>query len=164
MHACVAQDSTKSVPTIYNDCRNEAADMFPGSTREAFLQTFPTYSAVQGGLYKERRTKVPPNPQKPSDIDIESDRFLYTDGRREESIIKGDAMLDDGSRILVLSTNQHLDLLARSSEILCDGSFRVCPSLWTQLFIISCKVDETTYVPCGLLSMHSFLQSQRLAT
>lgn len=25
---------------------------------------------------------------------------------------------------------------------------KVCPSLWTQLFIISCKVDETTYVPC----------------
>ena len=26
--------------------------------------------------------------------------------------------------------------------------FRFCPSLWTQFFIISCKVDDTTYVPC----------------
>ena len=81
-------------------------------------------------------------------------QILYTDGRREESIIKGDAMMEDGSRILVLSTNQHLEFLARSSEILCDGTFPVCPSLWTQLCIISCKVDDTT----------SFLESQRQDT
>ena len=62
MQACVAKDSTKSVPLIYNECRNEAADEFPGSSKEAFLQTFPSYKACQKTLYTERRTKVPPNP------------------------------------------------------------------------------------------------------
>ena len=70
MQACVAKDSTKSVPSIYNECRNEAADEFPGSSKEAFLQAFPSYKACQKTLYTERRTKVPPNPQEPSAIKL----------------------------------------------------------------------------------------------
>ena len=79
----------RSVPEIYNECQDEAADEFPGSSKEAFLQNFPNFKACQSTLYKERRTKVPPNPLEHVDIDIESDRFIYTDGWREESIIKG---------------------------------------------------------------------------
>ena len=49
--------------------------------------------------------------------DFESDRFLYIDGRREESIIKGDAMMDGGSRMLVLSIYQYLEFLARRNFV-----------------------------------------------
>ena len=116
MQAWAAKDSTKSVPEIYNECQNEAADEFPCASKEAFLQSFPSYQSCQSTLFKERRTKVPANPNEPSAIDIESDRFTYftcTGGWREESIIKGNTMMKDGSRILVLSTNQHLEFLAR---------------------------------------------------
>ena len=74
MQAWVARDYTKSVPEIYNECRNEAADEFPGASKEAFLQSFPSYQACQSTLYKERRTKVPANPKEPSAIDVESDK------------------------------------------------------------------------------------------
>ena len=73
----------ESIPEIYNECQNEAADEFPGSSKEAFLQNFINFKACQSTLYKERRTKVPPNPLEHVDIDIESDRFIYTDSRTE---------------------------------------------------------------------------------
>ena len=50
----------ESVPEIYNECQNEAADEFPSSSKEAFLQNFTNFKACQSTLYKERRTKVPP--------------------------------------------------------------------------------------------------------
>ena len=37
----------ESVPEIYNECQNEAADEFPGSSKEAFLQNFSNFKACQ---------------------------------------------------------------------------------------------------------------------
>ena len=61
------------------------------------MSTFQSFRSVQSQLYKERRC------------------FQYSD---TESIVKGDVVLTNRNRILLFTSNDHLDLLSRSGEIL----------------------------------------------
>ena len=65
----------------------------------------------------------------------------------EECIVKGDQVFQDGRRILLFSTDEHLRILARAREILGDGTFRITPHLWCQTFIISANIGGSTFVP-----------------
>ena len=78
------------------------------------------------------------------DVDVEHDWFKYN---KDESIVKGDALLDDGRRVILMSTNDHFDLMARSPQLLGDGTFRITPSLWLQVFIISAQIFGSVFVP-----------------
>ena len=81
-----------------------------------------------------------------SGLDLNSPWFTYNK-ETGESIVKGDRQLSDGRRILVLSTDDHLDILARAGQILGDGTFRITPSLWHQTFIISAQVQDDIFIP-----------------
>ena len=70
------------------------------------------------------------------------------DDTNQENIIKGDAMISNDKRVVLCSTNDLLDILARSKILLGDGTFKICPSLWTQVFIISAEVEEGAFCPC----------------
>ena len=74
-----------------------------------------------------------------TDIDVNLDVFLYREG---ENVVKADQVLADGWRILLFTTNDHLKILARATQILGDGTFRITPGLWCQTFIISAEVSK----------------------
>ena len=63
-------------------------------------------------------------------------------------MIKGDTLLDDQRRAILISTDAHLEMIARAKTLLGDGTFKISPSTFIQVFIISCQVDENTFVPC----------------
>ena len=71
-----------------------------------------------------------------TDLNVELDWFKSD---KQESIVKGDALLKGGRRVILMTTNDHLDILAKSPQILADGTFRTTPEPWLQNFIISAQ-------------------------
>ena len=55
----------------------------------------------------------------------------------------------NGKRILFFSSNEHLKMLCRGSQLLGDGTFKTTPGLWYQTFIVSVQVDKETFIPCS---------------
>ena len=66
------------------------------------------------GCEADGREYIPANPLTASGLNVSSPWFLYN----SESMVKGDCQLSDGRRIILLSTNDHLKILARSRQIL----------------------------------------------
>ena len=77
-------------------------------------------------LLIKRREIIPADPKLATDIDTGLPAFLL-DG--VECMVKGDQVFQDGRRILLFSTDEHLQILARAREILGDGTFRITPHL-----------------------------------
>ena len=67
-----------------------------------------------------------------------------------ENIVKGDTVLENGKRILMFSVNDLLDVAARSKELLGDGTFKITPMLWGQVFVISGQRSSTVFVPVAV--------------
>ena len=68
---------------------------------------------MQSSLYRERRKYIPPAPACQEDLDVLSPWFLSG----EESLVIGDIIHSDGLRVLVLSSNECLEILSRAETI-----------------------------------------------
>ena len=66
----------------------------------------------------------------------------------------------DQSRILLFATNFTLRLLANATAISCDGTFRKCPKLWYQLFIVSGEISNGYWLPLAF----AFLPNKKQET
>ena len=49
-------------------------------------------------------------------------------------VVKGDQVLENGKRIILFCSNDHLGILAWSQQVLGDGTFKITPKLWYQTF------------------------------
>ena len=63
----------------------------------------------------------------------------------EESILKFDSGRTDIERIILFSTNKNLDYLSSSSEVNMDGTFKIVPSVFYQLYTIHRKVGTKLF-------------------
>ena len=109
MYQKVEEDPTRSVLEIYEDVRSIFTEGMDQNTMQSFLQDFPSWRSIQSRLYRRRRDYIPANPAAMKDVDVEHDWFKYN---KDESIVKGDALLDGGRRVILMSTNDHFDLMA----------------------------------------------------
>ena len=144
MHQAIERDPTRSINQIYEDVRLSFTQSMSMSERQSFLQEFPTFKAVQSRLFKKRRELIPRNPATMKELQIDLPWFL-TD--QQEQIVKGDREFDDGRRVILFSTNDLLEILAKAPQILGDGTFRITPTQWYQTFIVSVQVSAGVFVP-----------------
>ena len=140
----VSQDPSRSVNQIYEEVRNSITQTMTTQEKQLFLSAFPTFRAIQSTLYKKRWELLPPNPKRMTDFKLDLPLFQYS---QEETVVKGDQVLDDGRRVVLFTTNDHLKHLAKSQQVLADGTFRITPKLWTQTFIISAQVTLGVFIP-----------------
>ena len=65
----------------------------------------------------------------------------------------GDTTLADGRRIVLFTSRKSLELLSRSDCIAMDGTFKITPSPWKQVGIISAEISTECWIPIafGLL-------------
>ena len=82
------------------------------------MQDFPSYRSIQSGLYKKKQEKIPSEPKTMRDLRVDSEWFKFN---RSEMVVKGDLLLEDGRRIVLFSSNEHLEILACGKQILSDG-------------------------------------------
>ena len=146
MRKRVQEDPSRPIPQIYEEVRKETFNQFDESGQFAIAADFPPFRSVQSELFKERRCFIPPEPKSVQDLDLESG-FLF---EGEENIIKGDTIISENKRVVMFITNALLDVLARGKQILGDGTFKITPSLFHQVFCISSQVDlDGTFVTCA---------------
>ena len=105
------------------------------------------YRAIQGSLYKKKYELVPRDPVEMIQFDADESWCKLKSG---ENIVKGDTVLENGKRILMFSVNDLLDVAARSKELLGDGTFKITPMLWGQVFVISGQRSSTVFVPVAV--------------
>ena len=144
MYQMVLKEPTRSLQEIYEVVRQQFTANMDSATKLLFLQDFPKYLDLKSALLYVRRQVIPPDPKLMTDIDVNLPIFLNKDG---ENIVKADQVLSDGRRIMMFSTNDHLKILARATQVLGDGTFRITPGLWCQTFIISAEVSQGSFVP-----------------
>ena len=156
MYQRVEEDPTQKIPRIYQQVRAKFTENLDLDSRCAFLQEFPTYRAIQSGLYKRKYQFVPRDPAAMKDFDADLAWCTLISG---ENIIKGDTIFANEKRVLLFTTNDLLEVLARAKEILGDGTFKITPLLWGQVFVISAQVTPSVFVPVAV-----FLLASRLTT
>ena len=144
MYEIVLNEPTRSLQEIYEVVRQKYTAQMDSNTKLLFLQEFPRYLDLKSTMLSKRRQVIPPDPKFMTDINIDLPIFLYKEG---ENVVKADQVLADGRRIMLFTTNDHLKILARATQILGDGTFRITPRLWCQTFIISAEVSKGTFVP-----------------
>ena len=144
MFSAVLKDPIRGLKEIYESVRNSYTKEMDRSEELLFLSDFPAFRQIKPALLRRRRQVIPADPKLMTDLNIDLKVFKYTNN---EELVKGDQVLSDGRRIILFSTNEHLELLARAPQILGDGTFRITPRLWTQTFIISAQVHSEVFVP-----------------
>ena len=131
----------------YQEATAKITENLDYDERCALLQEWPTFRAVQSRLYKKKYEFVPRDPENMKDFDADLSWCTLSSG---ENIVKGDILLENGKRIIMFSTNAPLDILACAIEILGDGTFKITPKLWHQVFVISVQVTSDVYVPIAV--------------
>ena len=54
---------------------------------------------------------------------------------------------------MLFTINDIMEVLARAKEILGDGTFKITPFLWGQVFVISAQVTPFVFVPVAAFLM-----------
>ena len=144
MYAKVEEDPTRKIPRIYQEVRSKITENLDLDERCALLQEFPTFRGIQSRLYKKKYEYVPRDPENMKDFDPDILWCILGSG---ENIVKGDILLENGKRIIMFSTNDLLEIAARAEELLGDGTFKITPKLWGQVFVITAQVTSDVFVP-----------------
>ena len=105
MYLEVSRTPTESMLEIYEKVRNKFVSKMDMNRRLQFLQDFPSYRSIQSGLYKKKQEKIPSEPKTMRDLRVDSEWFKFN---KSEMVVKGDLLLEDGRRIVLFSTNEHL--------------------------------------------------------
>ena len=84
-------------------------------------------------IYRQRRYHIPHTPAVARNIRFGDEWCTTTTG---DNYILIDDITEGGSRIIVFGTLANLQRLCSGSVISMDGTFKVCPRLFYQLYII----------------------------
>ena len=146
-----ANPMSQPIPELYSEVRNTfCKDMSP-ETKRQFLISVGKFSDIATSLYSVQHSFVPQAPRDQLELDTLSDWFNYQDETNDlpaESMILEDRYKRSIGRTIVFSTSQHLKLLSTARGISGDGTFRITPRYWRQVFVISAEIDKGVFVPC----------------
>ncbi|XP_043473262.1 uncharacterized protein LOC122505604 [Leptopilina heterotoma] len=110
---------------------------------EGVISQLPDRENIKKAMRRRRQANLPPNPTTLEQLQEIPDRYRKT--------IVGETFLiydsiesseDRDSRVLVFSTRRNLELLFQSSTWFLDGTFKVSPNIFTQVFTILGMVKE----------------------
>ncbi|XP_018494115.1 uncharacterized protein LOC108863913 [Galendromus occidentalis] len=132
MKAAAKERADCGVKEVYSEalvtCEGE---MRPHYASEDIGASLPTYRSIQASLYRARASIRPPLPQSRTEIIIagEWDRTLGNDPF---------LLFDDGAenRIIGSSTEEMVKILCGVPSVFRDGTFRVVPHLFLQLYTL----------------------------
>lgn len=101
------------------------------------LAKLPERESLKRCARRERRKNAPANPKSIDDLEeipelyrktCDGDNFLLYDSRAHDEL--------PGSRVLIFSTRRNIEVLGECRDWYVDGTFKVCPTLFTQLFTV----------------------------
>lgn len=137
--AKVVRDATDRALTSQDSGHQIVAQASVGISA-AVAAKLPQPSSWKRSLRRARRTGevALPTPQSRSELQIPREIVLLDDG---EQFLKFDSGAGE-DRILIFSTERNLRLLTQSPHWYCDGTFKTCPPLFTQIYSVHSIVDK----------------------
>ena len=131
-HAQSSQDTAQHIIT----------STMQGLSQEAATQ-LPHIRSIRRGIRRERQSNAPATPADRSSIEIPEEYKRLTSG---EQFLQYDSGPDD-NRIFIFATEAALQLLVSSDHWFMDGTFKIVPQLFFQLYTVHVLHNGGT-VPC----------------
>ncbi|XP_054709164.1 uncharacterized protein LOC129218868 [Uloborus diversus] len=124
----IRANATEPVPRIFKKCLSEiAVDIETASA-------IPPFQQIKTELYKVRNSTRPSLPKTIQDISLSGEWTSTRDGNREFLII--DKIIGPENRMMVFCSEEDLEKLCQSDSIHMDGTFKIVPKLFSQLYTI----------------------------
>jgi len=121
-HARVGHDSTRSIIST------AAQHAEPG-----VVPRLPDADRLARMVRRVRKSVPRVNPASAQDSRISDEISYLADG---ETFLQFDSGAGDVNRILVFASNKSLDVLQQSADVLCDGTFKICPAIFFQVYTV----------------------------
>ncbi|KAB0796844.1 hypothetical protein PPYR_10905 [Photinus pyralis] len=102
----------------------------------------PTYTASQRAIERVRKRAEQPYPNPTAVADITIPTALQTTSRNANFLL-WDSGAEDPNRIFMFGTEQNLNILEQHRHWFVDGTFKVAPELFLQVFTIHALVENT---------------------
>lgn len=109
----------------------------------------PNIPSLKKTIQRHKAVGLPANPQNLDDLEDIPRQFSVTRG--DEPFLLYDSLNDEEEelecgRVIIFASENHLKQLIRSRRWYCDGTFKVSPLIFYQLFTILCSI---TYSVAG---------------
>ncbi|CAF3096591.1 unnamed protein product, partial [Rotaria sp. Silwood2] len=137
-----AREETTTIPKIYTEelVRTRIANpsMVTGLS-------YPNLRSIDSSLYRQRALNFPRLPSDLFDLKIP---YEWTLGLRGEPFLLVNEFYDNNKeKLLIFATDWSLSFLSTCSRWHSDGTFRVTPLLFEQVYVI-CGFSEGFMIPC----------------
>ena len=146
--AAIHANPTTPIPLLVNQ-QNAAFLQSATTAASDSMHLPPSFQSIQSSLYREKRRIIPPQPSLVTDLELSGAWSQTVDGRH--FILADDA---EQGRIIVFGTRAFLARLCAGTNttIFMDGTFRVTPSIFAQIYIVHCLFGrQMVAVAYGLL-------------
>nr|XP_042894791.1 uncharacterized protein LOC122268734 [Parasteatoda tepidariorum] len=130
----VVAEGTTPIPKIYNN------EIGKEATSVENAANIPSYNTIKNRLYKARHEMRPVLPKAIEELLLTEEWCRI----KENNFL----LVDDGSgdeRFLVFCTAENLKLLCSSHKLWMDGTFKIVPRLFKQLYTIHSRFMETQF-------------------
>ncbi|CAF3439482.1 unnamed protein product, partial [Rotaria sp. Silwood2] len=104
---------------------------------------------IESGLHKLRRKTVPPLPQDQKFIVPSTYQHTYSNGN---FLIYDKRKNAYGGRLMIFASDEQLNVLYRSDILFADGTFKVAPKLFEQLYVIHGMQNGEAVPVCFILT------------
>ena len=128
-----AREKILPIPQIYEQERRKMLTTDFGAAPGNIARHLKLFKDVHSQLYIQRRYLIPQTPAAARNIRFGDEWCTLKTG---DHFILIDDITEGGSRIIVFGTLANLQRLCCSSVVSMDGTFKVCPRFFYQLYII----------------------------
>lgn len=123
-----AREETLPVTQIYDQ---EVQRISTYTNMEEVAAKLPTFPSLKSSLYRNHRVRLPVLPQSREDVVFEGEWAQTMSGA--PFLLASEGAED---KIVIFATRDNLELLSAADTVYMDGTFRVCPRLFYQVFTL----------------------------
>ena len=119
----------------------ELANLTPTAT-----VNLPKLSNLRHNIRRQRQKQnILPNPPRKEDVSVLRHEYEMT--RTGERILLFDSGVGDINRIFKFATNDGIDMLADSNQSFGNGTFQLCPQIFSRIYTVHALVNHEV-LPC----------------
>ena len=113
---------------------------------ESTSVNLPALNNMRRNIHRQRgQNNMPPIPQRREEIPALLHQYQITN--RGDQFLLFDSGVGDIDRMLIFTTNDAIHLLATNNHWFMDGTFKLCPEIFFQLYTIHVLINHQTF-PC----------------
>ena len=113
---------------------------------ETAAVNLPQINNLKRTIHSQRKDNdLPPTPLRREDIPVLPERYQVT--KAGEQFLIFDSGVGDNERILIFATQQGIHFLSNNSHWFMDGTFKLCPEIFYQIYTIL-ALNNNQVFPC----------------